>query len=279
MRLIPIVCASLAVHAGIWGANPDPDPIVRKALSSEILRQRKLENYAWEEKTVEKMFDQKGKLQSTRVKVFDNLIIDGSEYRRLIEEDGNPLSADRAVKEQEKMEREIARRRAESPSQHKARLDERAKRRQEAIKFREEILNAFTFSVVGEEAVRGFDCWKIQAEPKRGFVAQSRQGKMLLGKLHGSMWVTKDGSDLVKVDAETIDKITFGGFLASLGSGSHVGVEMMRVNEELWHPQTIRAGVNARALWKRVNVEEEVSYRNFRKFQTESKMVATDEVR
>ena len=101
----------------------------------------------------------------------------------------------------------------------------------------------------------------------------------MLGKIHGAMWVTKSNSDLMKVDATTTDKITFGGFLASLSPGAHIALDMMRVNDVLWHPEFIRVGINARALWKRVNVDVEVAFRNFHKFKTESRLVAADEPR
>jgi hypothetical protein len=125
--------------------------------------------------------------------------------------------------------------------------------------------------------LKGVECWKIQAEPRPGFTAQSRQGKMMLGKVHGSMWVTKSASDLMKVDAETTDKITFGGFLASLSPGARIRLDMMRINDELWHPETIRVGIQARALLKHYNVEEEMAFRNFHKFKAESKLVAAEE--
>jgi hypothetical protein len=271
-----MICLGAIFALVIPAATPDANAIVRKALGSEISRQQRLQNYTWEEKMIEKNFDQKGKSLATHTKVFENLILDGSEYRRLIEEDGKPLAADRARKEQEKMDREIARRRSESAGQRQHRLDEQAKRRQEGIKFREEVLSAFVFTVAGEETVRALACWKIQAEPKRGYAAQSRQGKLMLGKLRGSLWITKSNSDLVKVDAVTTDKITFGGFLVSLSSGAHIALDMMRVNDELWHPESIRIGLSARALLKHYNLEEEIAFRNFRKFQTDSKLVAEE---
>ena len=272
MRHVVILTLALAAY----GAGPDVDAIVRKALSSEISRQQKLENYTWEEKTVERTFDKRGKALKTETKVSEVLVIDGSEYQRLIEQDGQPLNADRVRKEQQKMDSEIARRRSESPSKRKHRIDERAKRRQDGLKFREEVLSAFSFKIAGEEILKGVDCWKIQAEPKRGYVAQSRQGKIILGKIRGAMWISKAASDLMKVDAETTDKITFGGFLARLDPGARVRLDMMRVNDELWHPETIHIGINARALLKHYNVEEEVAFRNFHRFKTESKLVAAE---
>ena len=62
-----------------------------------------------------------------------------------------------------------------------------------------------------------------------------------------------------------------------MSPGAHIAVEMMRVNDELWHPEWVRVAVNARALVKRFNVEEEVAFRNFHKFKTESRMVVAEE--
>ena len=280
MRLLHIgPAASFLLTIVQAAAPPDVNAIVRKALSSEISRQQRLENYTWEQKSTEKTFDHKGKLLTTKTKVLEYLVIDGSEYERLIEENGKPLNDDRARKEQQKMDKEIARRRGESASQRQRRQNEHARHRQDRIKFREEVLSAFTFSIAGEEMIKGLDCWKIQAEPKRGYVGQSRQGRMMLGKVQGKLWVTKSASDLMKVDAVTVDKITFGGFLASLSPGAHIALDMMRVNDELWHPELIRVSVNARALVKRFNVEEEIAFRNFHKFKAESKLVAAEETR
>lgn len=276
---MPHTLILLVTLASVAAEPVDVNAIVRKSLSSEISRQQRLENYTWEQQTIEKSFDQKGKLQSTKTKVFEFLALDGSEYKRLIEEDGKPLTATRASIEQQKMDKEIARRKAESASQRKGRVEQHTKNRQEGIKFREEVLKAFTFKIAGEETVKGLDCWKIEGEPKGSYVAQSRQGKMFLGKIRGTLWVTKLNSDLMKVDALTIGKITFGGFLASLSPGAHIALAMMRVNDELWHPEMIRISVNARALVKRFNVEEEIAFRNFHKFKTESKLVATEETR
>lgn len=266
-----------SVVLAVTALGQDVNDIVRKALSREVDRQTKLANYTWEQRTTHKTFDSNRKVKETKVRVQEHLVLEGSEYHRLIEVDGQPLPPARVKQEQEKMDAEIARRRAESASARRKRLEHHEENRKEAIRFREEVLQAFDFRLTGEETIAGFPCYRITGEPKRGFSPKTREGKLLLGKIHGTIWVSKAGFDLVRVDAETIAKITFGGFLASLGPGAHIEVQMMRVNDELWHPQSVRLGLNARALWQKMNLEEEISWRNFRKFQTESRIVATGE--
>src|SRR5438874_1034741 len=102
MRTITLLAFTLSALAAAAPDSPDVNAIVRKALTREIERQQKLASYTWEESTVEKVFDSKGKSMSAHAKVFENLVIDGSEYRHQIAEDGKPLSEDRARKERAK---------------------------------------------------------------------------------------------------------------------------------------------------------------------------------
>ena len=272
MRLLVVSVICLTVFA------QDAQQIVRKGLVIEIDRQRKLDNYVWETVEIEKKLDGSNAVKKTETRSTEHLMLDGSEYRRLIAKDGKPLTEDDARKEQAKMDAEMGRRRAESPQKRAERQANHKKRVDEEIKFREEVLKAFDFKIAGEETVKGIPCWKITATPKADYVAQSRQGKMFLGKLQGSIWASKEGPNWLKIEAETTGKITFGGFLASISPGAHFLIEQFRVNSELWHPERIQISVNARALVQRFHEEVEVQFRNFRKFQTESKMLALESV-
>ena len=139
-------------------------------------------------------------------------------------------------------------------------------------------MRAFTFRIEGEEKVNAFTAWRIAGDPRSDFQPKSRDGKML-SKIRGRIWVDKTTGDWLKFDVETLDKITFGGFLASVAPGATISAQQMRVNEELWHPEWVRVKVNARALWKKINADAETSYRNFRKFQVESRIVDTAEIK
>lgn len=261
---------TLLLAAFAPAAIPDVQQIVREAIDHEINNQRKLDNYTWQESQVVRRVNK----PEPESKVWDYFQIDGSPYKKLIEKNGKPLPAGEARKEQEKMDKEIARRKNESPSQRNKRLKAEAKEKAEGIQFREEVLRAFDFKLEGEEAVAGEAAWRIAGTPKSGFKPKSRDGKML-AKLRGHLWVAKQSGEWLKFDIETLDKLTFGAFLASVAPGARISSEQMRVNEELWHPKWARVRLNARALWMKFNAEIEVAYRNFQKFSTESKILET----
>jgi hypothetical protein len=68
-------------------------------------------------------------------------------------------------------------------------------------------------------------------------------------------------------------------FLARLHKGSRVLIETTRVNDEVWLPKHIDVKVDARvALLKNINLEEDLTYRDYRKFRADTKIVGVGEV-
>lgn len=271
--------SAVLVFAAAEPVSPAPnvDEIVRNAINREIGHQRRLANYTWEQKSTIRSLSNSAELRKTETRVTEHFNIDGTSYRKVIERDGKPLSAADARKEQERMDREIAKRKSESASDRQKRIDHERKEQEEAIRFREEVMRAFAFRIEGEEKVNAFTAWRIAGDPRPDFRAKSRDGKML-SKIRGRIWVDQKTGDWLKFDVETLDKITFGGFLASVAPGATISAQQMRVNEELWHPEWVRVKLNARALWKKINADVETSFRNFRKFQVESRIVDTAEI-
>ncbi|BDC51927.1 hypothetical protein F183_A42420 [Bryobacterales bacterium F-183] len=262
-----ILCLTLT--ASLYAAAaPDTKEIVKRAIGREVENHRNLANYTWQTRSVTAV-----KGSSAKSKTYENFNIDGTSYRKLVEKDGKPLSAAEAREEQEKMDREIAKRRAESPSQRNKRINDERKEREEGERFRKEVLEAFNFTLEGEESIGGFTTWRIRADQRAGFKPASREGKFL-SKVQGKIWVDQKSGEWLKFEMETTDKLTWGAFIASIAPGSRIVAQQMRVNDELWHPQWIKVTANARALWKRWDATIDVAYQNFRKFQAESKLIA-----
>jgi hypothetical protein len=263
---------------GLWAAGPDVQEIVKRSLEKEVGNLRRLNDYTWEEKEIQQTLDKKGQVKKTETKVYEQLVIDGSRFRRLLEEDGKPLPESKARKEQERVDKEIAKFRNQSEGERRKRLEEERKMREEIVKARSEVLKAFDFTLVGEEKANNFNCWRVEAKPRSGYVPQYRQAKVF-PKIQGTIWIDQKTYEWVKIEAETIDKLTFGGFLAALQKGARFQMQQMRVADELWHPEWFKVRLDARALVKSFNLQLEQSYRNFRKFQTDSKIVGVEEVR
>lgn len=254
--------------AALYGAPADAREIVKRAIGRELENHRNLANYTWQTRSVTAV-----KGSDTKSKTYENFNIDGTSYRKLIEKDGKPLSASEAQDEQAKMDREIQKRKSESPSQRAKRQATEQKEREEGVRFRNEVLQAFNFTMEGDETIGPYKAWRIRADQNPGFKPSSRDGKHL-AKVKGKIWVDQASGEWLKFEMETTDKITWGAFIASVAPGSRIVAQQMRVNEELWHPQWIKIAANARALWKHWDATIDVAYQNFRKFQTDSKLIA-----
>jgi hypothetical protein len=76
------------------------------------------------------------------------------------------------------------------------------------------------------------------------------------------------------VDAETIDTITFGGFLARINKGTRIHMEYTYVNGEVWLPKRETFTASARVLLlKGFHQEGDSTFTNYKKFTTDSRIV------
>jgi hypothetical protein len=253
--------------------------LFRVVTDKEIENSKRVRDYTYVERDVEKKLDGKGKTKSTEVRTYDVLEIYGEQVQRLIEKDDKPLSEKDAAKEEEKIQKIIDKRKNESEEERKKREAEEAKDLAEGRDFLRDVADAFTFTLVGTEELGGREAWVIDGEPRPGFVPHAK-GAKYLAKIHGRAWIDKDDLQLAKVDIECLDTIAWGLFLARLHKGSRVMFEGTRVNDEVWLPQLVTFKVDARvALLKGFNLEGEQTFRDYKKFRTSTKILGYSEVK
>ena len=78
----------------------------------------------------------------------------------------------------------------------------------------------------------------------------------------------------MKLDIQCIDTVSVGLFLLRLHKGSNIQIEQVRVNDEVWLPRHVALKLDARlALLKGVNIAEDVTYRDYKKFRTDTKIL------
>jgi hypothetical protein len=127
----------------------------------------------------------------------------------------------------------------------------------------------------GETTIANRPAWIIDATPNGTFQPRDAREKILT-KFKGRFFVAKQDFTLLKLEAEAIDTVSFGLVLARLDKGARFSLEKTKVNDELWMPLKIKVDFDARlALLKKLRVDLQIDYSNFRKFQSESRIVAT----
>lgn len=269
--------AVFLVATVVFAATPDPREIVLKSSARDSRDLELRRNYTYVEHAESRRFDSKGATVSNERKTYDVTILYGRPYRRLIAVDGKPLPQDQEAKEQGKMDREVARRSKESGRDAERHAASERKELDEERQWRREVADAFDFKIVGEEAVSGHPAWVLEATPRPAYRAKSRRAG-ILKRMRGKVWISQQDYRWVKMEAEVIDTISFGWFVARLERGTRMNFEAVRVGDELWMPSTAWFKGTARlGMVKAMRMEESVRWEGYRKFQTESRIVSAGE--
>ncbi len=275
-RTTPLIVVLLLV--GVVGAQeatsaqPDARDIIRRAAQNAMANQKKASDYTFIQRVDERKLDGKGKVKSVETTTSEMLVLYGEPVERVIERNDKPLSDKERQKQEDKINKLARERQNESEKDREKRLAKREKQREDAMAFVEEIANAYDFRFLPDEVIEGRPTWVITAEPRPGYQPKRKEAR-ILPKLHGTMWIDKADYAWTKLDAETIDTISFGWFLARLHRGTRIRIEQKRVNDEVWLPRHFAANLDARvALFKNYNMEVDAIYRDYKKFRVDSKV-------
>jgi hypothetical protein len=140
-----------------------------------------------------------------------------------------------------------------------------------------EIADAFSFRLVGSEVIDGRDAWVFDGEPRPDYQPKRREAKML-SKFRGRVWIDKSDMQWVKLDMTAIDTLSIGLFLARVHKGTHLIMDLTRVNDEVWLPKSVQLHFDARvALFKSYDDDVQQTYSDYKKFRTDSKMTVVGE--
>jgi hypothetical protein len=218
-------------------AQPDPVALIRQSVANYEHNWRAGMQWGYTQTDITTDDGEQG------VDVSETIPLDGTPYERLISKDGKPLSPYEQRREDRKYESELNRRHEESPAERQARIRKYEKQRE----FIEEIPEAFTFRIVGEENLRNRPAWIVTLTPKPGYIPTSSRAE-LLKHMDGKLWIDKQDLQWAKAEAHVIDTISIGLILARISPGARITLDMERVAPGLWMPRKISINGVARVL-------------------------------
>jgi hypothetical protein len=270
MRLILLMAACCTVPA----LCQDAQEIVRKSVELDQVNWLRSSDYTWVAESRERHFDSRNHVTSEHQEVWETIVLGAQPYRRKLERDHKPLPATEQKKDQEKLDKAATRLEMETSEEKQRRNTDYEKTRRRQRAFLLEVPDAYDFRVEGDQKVDGQDAWVIVATPRPAYHARSRDGAAML-KIHGKIWIEKAGYQWVRLEAETMETISFGWFLARLNPGAKVVFEQSRINDEVWLPKReYLSGSGRIGLVKRMAEDQEITWTNYRKFRVESKIVS-----
>ena len=252
--------------------------LIRQVAERDMENDKKQRDYTYIEREEEHRLDGKGQVKSTETKTSEVMMLYGDQIERLIAKNDKPLSAKDAAKEDERIQKLTDKRKNETSEQRAKRLKQEEKDREETRQFVGEIADAFNFHLAAMENLEGRETYVIDAEPRPGFEPHGK-GAKFLPKFRFRVWIDKAEGQWVKLDAEAIDTVSLGLFLARVHKGSRIVIEQTRVNDEVWLPRHVAVNVDVRlALVKNFDIAQDVTYRDYKKFRSDTRVVPLGEV-
>lgn len=251
--------------------------LLRRAEEKDLENEKRERDYTYIERNEEHHLDGHGAVKKIESRTSEILEIYGEPVERLTAKDDKPLSASDAKKEDEKIQKIIDKRKNESENDRRKRMEKEEKQRQEDRRFVLEVADAFNFRLIGSEVIDGHDAWVMDAEPRPGYQFKSRSAQ-ILSKFKGRIWIDKAEAQWVKVDLTAIDTFSVGFVLARIHKGTNVLVEMTKVNDEVWLPKHVQSHLDVRiALLKNYDEDVEQTFREYKKFRTDTKITVIGE--
>jgi hypothetical protein len=253
LLLLAMAAAAAAPVALVNAQNPAPgaDEIVRRSVA--VLK------HDWQEAPAYSFIEHDLVIKNGKRSVRKSAVvmIDGSPYWMLLEENDKPLTANGLRQERVKLEREVQVRSRQSESERRKRVAEYEKGRKQDHALLMEMADAFRFKLVGEEEMRGHHVYVLDATPRPGYQPKSLETRVLTG-MRGRLWVERGTYQWVKVEADVTRPVAYGLFIAKVQPGTRFTLEQSPVTGDIWLPSRFTMNVNASVLWwSRTSSEDE----------------------
>jgi hypothetical protein len=265
---------ALGLFAAVLCRGQDARSIVVRSLHAFEVNESLRRDYVYEVRNETHELDSKGNLKSVHSTVDEVFYMAGKRYLHPLRKDDKPLSADEARKERIKLDRAAVEAGRLTADERARRIEEEERAR---VKQREplfEVPDAFDFPLLGEEAIGGRPAWKIGATPRADY---DGRGKALLRNVEGSLWIDKADGQCVRIEANALNSFWVGLFLAHIDKGTHMTFEATETKDLVWVPRRITLSASARLLLlRKLNASQDVTFSNYRKFRTDSRIVSSE---
>ncbi len=186
--------------------------------------------------------------QGGGTKTYEELMILGSPYQRLVAANGKPLSPEQHAQEQQKLETTLVERQKESQQERSQRIAKYEKDREGDQLLMEQLTKALDFRLVGEQKLGQYEVYVLKATPRPGYEPPNNQAKVLTG-MEGKLWIDKQTFQWLKVEATVVHPVSIGGFLAQVEPGTHFELQKIPVADNIWLPKHFAMKSQAKVLF------------------------------
>jgi hypothetical protein len=156
-------------------------------------------------------------------------MMEGTPYERLVAVDGRLLPPDKQRDEQQKLQREAANRRGESPSQRAKRVARYTEKHARVLRLFRQMADAFLFELTDTRPAGGRTAYVIAATPRPGYRPPTRDARALTG-MTAEFWIDATSYHWIKAVAHVTRPVSIVGLLVRIQPGTTVEFEKAPVD-------------------------------------------------
>jgi hypothetical protein len=256
-----VIPPAVLVLGGLLAADtpalPEGNAYVRALVQKQRDREALLDTYTYDVSSVREELDAAGAVRSRRTQSFQTFYVKGRPLRRLVAEDGQPLSAGRQARENERVAKMAADIRAGRVAIEQPGLRLSA------------ILERFDFRAVDREVVEGRATVVLDFTARPG--ERDIKGDRVLRRLRGRLWVDEAEQEIVRAEIHNTEPIKVG-----LGIGASVSrvesrFEFRKVDGVAWLPwRVLTFATGRKLLLKNFRTRLTLTYAGYRRFEVQS---------
>jgi hypothetical protein len=250
---------SMLVGAAAWQAVHPPLPNLSPAEFERRVRQavqldfQIQKDFTYLEQRRDVKISKLGKVTIGPLRTFQVLPASapGQTYKRLIAENGVPLSAEELARRDAEHQKDIAdaqeRQRRESASQRSDRLERAAAEQRQRDQILEDAFRVYAARIEGRTTVDGQPVLITHLTPRRDADVSTREGRWMK-QFEGQLWVAEADYQVVKIDMRATSDVTIGwGVVGRIHKGSHA-LYVRRRFENAWLPAETTYEASGRTL-------------------------------
>ena len=231
--------------------NLDVAALWREVIANQDEIDKRVAEYAFRQTETDREINDKGVMKKETIKVYEVYPLPNREpVQKLISENGVPLSAEKAAKEDKRVQEEFAKAEREKEKDEKKVAQRRAEREKKKAEGAEisPFLKVCDFVSPRREVLEGRETIVFDFRPREGFKPKTRE-ESLIAKLVGVVWIDPVDKQVIRLEARLAEGFKMaGGLLVSLKPGAALVIEQTRMAQGVWLPKFAQINLSVKVL-------------------------------
>lgn len=259
--------------------TPDIAQLLREVEANQEKLDEQIANYAFTEKRTERKINDKGEVKEEKVTVYEIYPLPGGgAFYKIISENGVPISAERAAKQDKKIAEDVAKYEAEREKREQKKKEEAARNNGQVKKKEADddvtvgvFLRACEFVSPRRERLRDREAVVFDFRPRAGFKPKT-MAEEIVTKLVGVVWIDPIDKEVMRLEAKLAEGYKVGGGLvASIRPGSAFAFEQTRMTDGVWLPRFAQVNIALKIfIFKSIEANQTSEFSDYRRFDTEA---------